>query len=248
MCGKSSWSSVAPMTANRSKASFSTRSGSAWARSTLFRQTIGRRPIFSALPSTNLVCGITPSSASTSRTQPSTMPRIRSTSPPKSACPGVSMMLMRVSPAAPCHSTDVHLARMVIPRSRSWSLESMARSACASLARKMPDWASSWSTSVVLPWSTWAMMAMLRSDMELNAVSRGRGRRACRRGGAPGPARSCRRGRVFVRCNQEDPKSVRHKARKFQVFPPRSDEYMSLLWTDACAIVQCGVCSGVRRP
>src|SRR5471030_1372242 len=29
----------------------------------------------------------------------------------------------------------------------------------------MPDWASSWSTSVVLPWSTWAMMAMLRSDM-----------------------------------------------------------------------------------
>src|SRR5579859_1265500 len=41
----------------------------------------------------------------------------------------------------------------------------MARSACASLARKTPDWASSWSTSVVLPWSTWAMMAMLRSDM-----------------------------------------------------------------------------------
>jgi len=29
------------------------------------------------------------------------MPRIRSTSPPKSAWPGVSMMLMRVSPASP---------------------------------------------------------------------------------------------------------------------------------------------------
>jgi hypothetical protein len=27
---------------------------------------------------------------------------------------------------------------------------------------KVPDWRSSWSTSVVLPWSTWAMMAMLR--------------------------------------------------------------------------------------
>src|ERR1700733_5853407 len=41
----------------------------------------------------------------------------------------------------------------------------MARSTWASLARNTPDWASSWSTSVVLPWSTWAMMAMLRSDM-----------------------------------------------------------------------------------
>src|SRR5579862_5554313 len=126
---------------------------------------LGLRPSFSALPSTNLVCGMTPSSASTSSRQPSTMPRIRSTSPPKSAWPGVSMMLMRVSPASPCQSTEVHLARMVMPRSRSWSLESMARSACASLARNAPDWASSWSTSVVLPWSTWAMMAILRSDM-----------------------------------------------------------------------------------
>jgi hypothetical protein len=54
---------------------------------------------------------------------------------------------------------------MVMPRSRSWSLLSMARSTVASLARKAPDWASSWSTSVVLPWSTWAMMAMLRRFM-----------------------------------------------------------------------------------
>jgi hypothetical protein len=36
---------------------------------------------------------------------------MRSTSPPKSAWPGVSTMLMRV----PCHSTEVALARMVIP-------------------------------------------------------------------------------------------------------------------------------------
>ena len=41
MCGKSSCSSVAPMAANRSKASFSTRSGSACGRSTLFSTTIG---------------------------------------------------------------------------------------------------------------------------------------------------------------------------------------------------------------
>jgi hypothetical protein len=26
----------------------------------------------------------------------------------------------------------------------------------------VPDWRSNWSTMVVLPWSTWAMMAMLR--------------------------------------------------------------------------------------
>jgi hypothetical protein len=63
------------------------------------------------------------------------MLRIRSTSPPKSAWPGVSTMLMRV----PFHSTEVALARMVIPRSRSRSLLSIARSATAWLSRKAPD-------------------------------------------------------------------------------------------------------------
>ena len=43
--------------------------------------------------------------------------------PPKSAWPGVSTMLMRVS----FHCTDAALARMVMPRSRSRSLELMAR-------------------------------------------------------------------------------------------------------------------------
>src|SRR5579875_1434028 len=51
---------------------------------------------------------------------------------------------------------------MVMPRSFSRSLESMTRSATASLARKVPDWRSMASTRVVLPWSTWAMMAILR--------------------------------------------------------------------------------------
>ncbi len=54
------------------------------------------------------------------------------------------------------------LARMVMPRSRSSALESMTRSATRSLARKVPLCFSMASTSVVLPWSTWAMMAMLR--------------------------------------------------------------------------------------
>src|SRR5476651_2578178 len=49
-----------------------------------------------------------------------------------------------------------------MPRSFSRSLESMTRSTTASLERKVPDWRSIASTSVVLPWSTWAMMAMLR--------------------------------------------------------------------------------------
>ena len=49
-----------------------------------------------------------------------------------------------------------------MPRSRSRSPESMTRSATRSLARKMPLCHSMASTSVVLPWSTWAMMARLR--------------------------------------------------------------------------------------
>jgi hypothetical protein len=89
---------------------------------------------------------------------------MRSTSPPKSAWPGVSTMLIRV----PFHSTLVHLARIVIPRSRSMSFESIARSATAWPARNAPDCLRSSSTSVVLPWSTWAMMAMLRISMGLS--------------------------------------------------------------------------------
>src|SRR5271157_1053717 len=56
----------------------------------------------------------------------------------------------------------VFLARMVMPRSRSSSLESITRSTWASLARKVPLWLSMASTRVVLPWSTCAMMAILR--------------------------------------------------------------------------------------
>jgi hypothetical protein len=72
--------------------------------------------------------------------------------------PGVSTMLMCV----PFQVTAQFLARMVMPRSRSMSLLSITRSATFSFSRKVPLWRSSWSTSVVLPWSTWAMMAMLR--------------------------------------------------------------------------------------
>ena len=49
-----------------------------------------------------------------------------------------------------------------MPRSRSSGFESITRSSTCWLARKAPAWRSIWSTSVVLPWSTWAMIAMFR--------------------------------------------------------------------------------------
>ena len=49
-----------------------------------------------------------------------------------------------------------------MPFSRSRSVESMTRSATSWFARKAPDCQSIASTSVVLPWSTWATIATLR--------------------------------------------------------------------------------------
>ena len=63
--------------------------------------------------------------------------------------------------------TAVFFDRIVIPRSRSSGLESMTRSFTCWLARNTPAWRSIWSTSVVFPWSTCAMMAMLRICKEL---------------------------------------------------------------------------------
>ncbi len=83
----------------------------------------------SALRSTNRVCGSGPSEASTSSTIASTIDRPRSTSPPKSAWPGVSMMFSVIcSPLAILCRTAVFLARIVMPFSRSRSPESIARS------------------------------------------------------------------------------------------------------------------------
>src|SRR4029450_8979827 len=50
---------------------------------------------------------------------------------------------------------DVFFAMIVMPFSRSRSMESMTRCTTCSLARKMPDCQSMASTRVVLPWSTW---------------------------------------------------------------------------------------------
>ena len=94
-------------------------------RSTLFTtSTTGNRDS-RALRSTKRVWGSGPSLASTSSSTPSTMASARSTSPPKSAWPGVSTMLI----VTPWVRTAVFLARIVIPFSRSRSMESMTRSA-----------------------------------------------------------------------------------------------------------------------
>src|SRR3970040_600324 len=51
---------------------------------------------------------------------------------------------------------------IVIAFSRSRSMESITRSGTAWFSRKMPLCQSIASTSVVLPWSTWAMIATFR--------------------------------------------------------------------------------------
>eukprot|EP00952_Eustigmatos_sp_NYUAD-ZCMA_P008166 34179-Eustigmatos_ZCMA.PRE.1 len=89
----------------------------------------------------------------------------------------------------PCQLTAQFLARMVMPRSRSMALLSITVSTTFSCSAKVPDWRSSWSTMVVLPWSTWAMMAMLRMGLLMMRVPRrGLGFAGCRWGsaGAPG--------------------------------------------------------------
>ncbi len=148
--GKSIWCSSASRSRKSSSTSCTTSSMRASARSTLLTtKTTGSRAS-SALRSTNRVWGSGPSDASTSSSTPSTMVSPRSTSPPKSAWPGVSTMLT----FTPLCRTAVFLARMVMPFSRSRSPESMTRSLTASLARNAPDCHSMASTSVVLPWST----------------------------------------------------------------------------------------------
>ncbi len=72
-----------------------------------------------------------------------------------------------------------------MPRSRSRSFESITRVTTSWFARKMPLWRSIASTSVVFPWSTWAMMAILRIGVVMSfcgvpaANRNGRQARSC---------------------------------------------------------------------
>ena len=76
----------------RSKIMSRTLCGRAFSRSILLMTTMGLAPFSSALRRTNLVCACGPSCASTTRSTPSIIFMMRSTSPPKSAWPGVSTM------------------------------------------------------------------------------------------------------------------------------------------------------------
>jgi hypothetical protein len=96
------------------------------------------RPSFSALPSTNLVCGIGPSAASTSTRAVDHRQDALDLAAEIGVAGRVDDVDARVLPL-----DEVHLARMVMPRSRSRSLESMARSATCWLSRKVPDCLSS---------------------------------------------------------------------------------------------------------
>src|SRR3989304_5695390 len=165
--GKSNCSSSASSSRKSSYTSSMTwlmrRSG----RSTLLTTRMIGRGASSACRSTNRVCGNGPSVASTSSSAPSTIVRPRSTSPPKSAWPGVSTMLIFTS----SYRTAAFFARIVIPFSRSRSVESRARSGSSNRESSWPDCRSMASTSVVLPWSTCAMIATLRRSPR-NALRR----------------------------------------------------------------------------
>ena len=154
--GKSSWSSFAFSSINSSSTSSTTFSGFAPGLSILFTTTIGFKFNAKDFLSTSLVWGIAPSNASTNKTTPSTIFNTRSTSPPKSACPGVSTMFILIS----LYITDVFLAKIVIPLSFSRSFESITLSATCSLSRKTWLCLSMASTNVVLPWSTCAIIAI----------------------------------------------------------------------------------------
>ena len=91
---KSNCSSLAPKENIRSNTSSCTSSGRQLGLSTLFTTTMAFLPNPKAFCSTKRVCGIVPSKASTSNSTPSAMFSTRSTSPPKSECPGVSMILI----------------------------------------------------------------------------------------------------------------------------------------------------------
>src|SRR5919202_1413130 len=154
-------------------------------RSTLLTTRMTGSRACRALRSTNRVCGSGPSDASTSSAMPSTMDSPRSTSPPKSAWPGVSMMLNVTPPSgasAPSHRTAVFFARMVMPFSRSRSFESIARSSTCWWAPNEPVCQSMASTRVVLPWSTWAKIAMLRRSSRVSVGMRAGSIRIDRRG------------------------------------------------------------------
>ena len=98
-------------------------------RSILFTKHIRGTEYLSAWRHTVSDCGSTPATPSKTTTPPSRTRSERSTSTVKSTCPGVSMMLM----VLPAHCAVVAAEVIVMPRSRSCSIQSMTA---------VPSWVS----------------------------------------------------------------------------------------------------------
>ena len=122
-------------------------SGRASFLSILFITTITFRPFSRVFFNTKRVWGKGPSEASTSRIAPSAMESARSTSPPKSACPGVSIMFIFTS----SQCTEQFFAVMVIPLSFSRSMLSIILSSTPRPGLKSPLCLNMASTRVVFP-------------------------------------------------------------------------------------------------
>src|SRR5215210_1804276 len=152
-------------------------------RSILFTNATRGTPYLSACRQTVSDCGSTPATESNNAMAPSSTRRLRSTSTVKSTCPGVSIILIRCcsgirewrpsleplpffsDPSIPPQKTVVAALVMVIPRSRSWDIQSITA---------LPSWTSPslWvrpvyrsirSVVVVLPASICAMIPMFRT-------------------------------------------------------------------------------------
>ena len=164
--------SVAPSRSNSSNVWLTTHSGRAPGRSTLLTTTIGCRPSFSAFMRDE------------PRLRHRPLDRVDQQQHAVDHAEHALDLAAEVGVARRVDDVDLgrrrsvieqFLARIVMPRSRSRSLLSIIRSATCWCLANVPACTSSLSTSVVLPWSTWAMMAMLRRAAGRWSWSWGRG-------------------------------------------------------------------------
>src|SRR5262245_40348047 len=139
-----------------------TRSTSAEGRSILLITGTTVRPNSIARYRFATVCASTPCEASTTSSAPSQLISERRTSWEKSTWPGVSIRFSSyVFPSLAVYGSVTVLALIVIPRSRSRSIESRIWSRKSRSSTAPQRWIRR-SASVDLPWSMWAMMQKFR--------------------------------------------------------------------------------------
>src|SRR5262245_41212596 len=139
-----------------------TRSTSADGRSILLMTGTTCSPNSIARYKLATVCASTPCDASTTSNAPSQLISERRTSWEKSTCPGVSIRFSSyVFPSLAAYGSVTVFALIVIPRSRSRSIESRIWSRNSRSSTAPQRWMRR-SASVDLPWSMWAMMQKFR--------------------------------------------------------------------------------------